>query len=166
MADTPTTNSMMLEDDAPVPVSKVSEEPAEPKVSWVDTMLSLYSEGMGDSEVRKELGITRAQFDEYCQTVPAFAALVERGREYAEAWWWSAGRKNIKNKDFVVAIWQQNMTNRYGWSNKRESPAETTINVDKLREELRKALPDMAAMLNVITPEIGRKAVVSSLERK
>jgi hypothetical protein len=163
------TDNVMMEGDEETSRkdrAQPNKDPSTKKANWVDSMLDLYSSGRGDAEVRKELGITRDQFDQYCQDVPAFAALVQRGREYSEAWWWAAGRENIKNRDFVTAIWQTNMAQRFGWHAKKESQTEATLNVDKLREELRRVLPDMANMLNVVPQDVGRMAVVKSLERK
>ena len=122
---------------------------AKEKPEWIEKLLSLYSQGMSDVEVCKELEITRTQFDSYCAEVPAFAALVERGRDYSEAWWLEQGRVNLKNRDFVTALWQFNVVNRLGWSSKREAAVEKHENLDKLRDELRKALPDLARRLNV-----------------
>lgn len=159
------TTSVMLEDDAPVPVAAPKEQ--EKRTTWIDDMLSCYEVGMSDVEVCKELRITRKQFEQHCADIPEFAALVERGRDYSEAWWLEQGRKNLKNKEFVTALWQFNVVNRLGWSSKRESAApEAHLNLDKLRDELRKALPDLARTLNVVTLDDARQAVVKSITSK
>jgi hypothetical protein len=147
---------------------------AEEKPQWIETMLNLYSEGRGDIEVCKELKITRTQFNQYCADVPAFAELVERGRDYAEAWWMEQGRINLKNKEFVPAIWQWNMINRYNWSSKKDSAADRDphLNVDKLRDELFQKMPELARTLNwnpstqVIDLDESRKAVVKASGKK
>jgi hypothetical protein len=135
---------------------------ADEKPQWIETMLSLYEAGRSDTEVCKELRITRKQFEQYMSDVPAFAELVQRGRDYAEAWWLEQGRVNLKNRDFVTALWQFNMVNRHGWNSKREvSPADSNLNLDKLKDELRRALPDLGKMLNtdVIDLNAARQAV-------
>lgn len=141
---------------------------ANEKPQWIETMLNLYSEGRGDIEVCKELKITRKQFNQYCADVPAFADLVERGRDYAEAWWMEQGRTNMKNKEFVFAIWQANMVNRYNWGSKKEAAGVSpNLNVDKLREELFLKMPELARTLNwnpntVLSLDDARKAVAKS----
>ena len=133
---------------------------AKEKPEWIETMLSLYESGRSDVEVCKELKITRKQFDQYCSEVPAFAALVERGRDYSEAWWLEQGRVNLKNKEFVTALWQFNVINRLGWSNKREASPDQHQNLDKIRDELRRVMPDLARTLNITDMgEVSREAV-------
>lgn len=141
---------------------------ADEKPQWIETMLDLYQAGRADVEVCKELRITRKQFETYMAEVPAFAELVQRGRDYAEAWWLEQGRVNLKNKDFVTALWTYNLANRYGWSSKREtSQVDPNLNIDKLKDELRKALPDLGKMLNsdVIDLDDARRAVVKTSGR-
>jgi hypothetical protein len=138
---------------------------ADEKPQWIETLLSLYSEGMSDAEVIKELKITRQQFDDYCRDVPAFAELVARGRDYSEAWWLTQGRVNLKNKDFVTALWVFNVKNRLGWGDKKELPDNSNFNYDKINEELRRVAPELMAKYHpgaVISLGDARNAVVKS----
>ena len=138
---------------------------SEEKKDWTETMVDLYSEGCSDAEVIKELKITRKQFEQYCADVPKFAELVERGRDYAEAWWLEQGRKAVKEKNnsFPQSLYFNSMANKYGWSNKSDnkSGVEATLNLDRLKEELRKALTDIHKMVNVIEmdPAATRKLI-------
>jgi hypothetical protein len=141
----------MLEDGAEV-APQADPQKEQKKTNWVEDMLDLYSEGMCDAEVRRELKITKAQFDDYCG-MPEFHALVQRGREYSEAWWKRKGRVAVRdgNKDFPTTVWQYNMANRFGWASKRESVSlDPDINLDKVREELANKAPDILKMLGIM----------------
>ena len=124
-----------------------------PKTGWVDQMMEAYNEGASDEEVIKTLGITRTQFDNYCHDVPAFAELVERGRDYAKAWWMEQGRKAIKEKNdaFPQSLYAYSMANKYGWSSKSDRTNTTVdlVSYDKAREELARILPQISSMLNI-----------------
>lgn len=132
---------------------------------WVTTALALYNEGGSDEEVIKAIGITRSQFDTYCQSVPAFQDLVERGRDYAKAWWLEQGRKAVKEKNnsFPQSLYAYSMANKYGWSNKSESKtANVELNLDRDADRLRQALPEMAKLLGLDIQLLSRKTIEHS----
>lgn len=130
---------------------------------WIDRMLDLYSEGRSDIEVCRDLGITRKQFDNYMATSTAFKDLVDRGRDYAQAHWFSQARTNIKNKEFMTELFKFWMVNNYGWSSSKadtkRDPNEA-VNLDKLKEELKNKMPELALLLG--EPMDGRKLVNES----
>lgn len=127
---------------------------------WVKKMLDLYSEGMTDVEVCKEMQITRRKFEEYCATSPEFAAIVEAGRDYAEAFWVSLPRKNLYNKSFMTEAWKFYMANRYAWGTKQEVKEKfADYDIDKVREELRRRYSALGKTLNVIDMEVVRKGI-------
>lgn len=127
---------------------------------WVEKMLRLYSEGMTDVEVCKEMQITRRKFEEYCSNSPEFKAIVEAGRDYAEAFWVSQPRKNLQNKNFMTEAWKFYMANRYAWGTKQEVKEKLSdYDLDKIREELRKRYGALGQALNVIDMETVRKGI-------
>jgi hypothetical protein len=159
----------MLEETQPSGRPQPNKNPEDAKTHWTETLLDLYQSGRSDVEVCKELKLTRKQFEQYMSESDAFADLVQRGRDYAEAWWMEQGRVNLKNRDFVTTLWQFNMVNRHGWASKRESAqVDPNLNLDKLKDELRKALPEIGKMLNtdVIDLDDARRAVVKTSGKK
>lgn len=125
---------------------------------WVEEMIDYYSQGMTDVEVCKELKITRKQFNEYLQD-PNFAELVETGRDYAEAFWVSLPRKNLHDKTFMVDAWKFYMANRYAWGTKTERKETSEHNLEKIKEQLRAALPELGRTLNIIDMGTVRKGI-------
>jgi hypothetical protein len=106
-------------------------------------VVEAYSEGAGDVEIARLLGITRRRFDELCAENESFAELVERGRTLAEAWWYEMARKGLFMEKFNSTLLAFNMKNRYGWADKvemGEKNSEGPLNQDQLRSELQSAL--------------------------
>jgi hypothetical protein len=88
--------------------------------NWAQTMIELYREGRSDVEVRRELGVTKKQWDRYLQN-QAFMEMVEWGRELAEAWWTEQSRINLQNKDFNTTLFKARMAKFYDWHEKVEN---------------------------------------------
>jgi orotate phosphoribosyltransferase-like protein len=104
-------------------------------------IVELYSQGMVDIEVCKELGITRRQFDKMLQVNPHFRETVERGRDVAEAWNLTQSRLNLHNKDFSVSLFNSRMQNLYNWSQKVDQNNKSlNVNAEMTKEELLKKL--------------------------
>ena len=137
-------------------------EELDPSKDWAEIATRLYLEGASDDEVIKALEITQSQFDHYCQTVDAFRDLVERGRTYAKAWWIEQGRKAVKEKNnsFPQSLYAYSMANKYGWSNKKDpGPVTLDIPLDKAKDDLKKALPEMAKLLGLDIAALTRKTI-------
>jgi hypothetical protein len=137
-------------------------EELDPQKDWAEIATRLYLEGASDDEVIKGIQITQSQFDHYCQTVDAFRDLVERGRSYAKAWWLEQGRKAVKEKNnsFPQSLYAYSMANKYGWSNKQDKGAPTVdISLDKAKDDLKKALPEMAKLLGIDLTTPVRKVI-------
>lgn len=136
------------------------------QTGWLAKMIPLYQEGRSDVEVCKELGITLKYFEGLYTSHPKFKELVDRGRDYAQAWWYEQGRKNLDNKSFMTELWKFNMANRHGWATKNDTKNLTpeAVNLDKVREEFKTILPELAALAG--QPLDQRKIVSESAKSK
>lgn len=107
---------------------------------------ALYSEGATDVEICKLLGVTQGTFDKQYNEVPAFAALVDKGRTLSKAWWYSMARRNVFNKEFNTSLYNFAMKNLHGWADKVDTKSSSTENesYDKLRSEFNTILARFA----------------------
>lgn len=105
--------------------------------------LTAYGEGASDVEVAKILKITIAKFYQLYEEVTSFRDFAERGRTLSQAWWYEQGRTGLFRKDFNGALWNFNMKNRHGWTDRVESSDITDkepINLDQAKGQLAQAL--------------------------
>lgn len=133
-------------------------KPANSTINW-DELKALYEQGASDVEIARELGLSLREFAKMEKEIPTFARFVELGRTMAQAWWYTAGRKNIINKDFNTTLYNFNMKNRFGWADKVETnsgnPADEALNADQLKSEIGR----LAKKLGKSHPEIVRQLV-------
>lgn len=130
--------------------------------NWVTQMIALYTEGRHDTEVRRELGITKRQWDSYMTRSREFVELVEWGRELAEAWHYEQSRVNLQNKEFNTTLYKTRMSNIYGWADKvdnRNANANLQMDAEQLRKELGDRLPEVLRL-------IGKDEAAALLEHK
>lgn len=114
--------------------------------NW-QALIEEYEQGASDVEIAKLLKITIVRFYDLIQESPAFAEFVERGRTVARAWWESAGRKNLWNKEFNTSLWNFNMKNRYGWADKMDTNDMTDkapVDRDQAVSQLQQAIKQLA----------------------
>lgn len=131
---------------------------AAPTPNW-QTLVDEYEQGASDVEIAKLLKITITRFYQLIEESESFAEFVERGRTLSRAWWESAGRKNLWNKEFNTALWNFNMKNRYGWADKVDTNDTTNkdpVDLDQARSQLQSALkalgkkhPELISGLNL-----------------
>lgn len=92
---------------------------------WYDDVLSLYSEGGSDVEVKALIYSWRGTFsndlwNRWLLDEEEFSQTIKNGRLLAESWWNKNGRTNLQNRDFNYTGWYMQMKNRFGWSDKQE----------------------------------------------
>ena len=105
---------------------------------WVDRMMDNYKQGYSDYEICADLNIPWKEFDRRMREDDVFAQVVEIGRLFSKAWWYSQGRLNLKNKEFSPTLWFAIMKNRFGWSEKNVASDENDKPLDqKSTEELK-----------------------------
>lgn len=119
------------------------------KPGWQEVALANYKAGASDTEVTAALKITYKEFLNQMEANQDFRELVEIGRDLAKAFWYKAGRDNIKNKSFNTALWYANMKNRYNWSDKvstddLKKPVKE-LSDDELQQELNKRLEEITS---------------------
>lgn len=117
-------------------------------INW-DSLKALYEQGASDVEVAREMGISMRDFAKMEKEIDTFARFVELGRTMSQAWWYSAGRRNLTNKEFQGSLYNFQMKNRFGWADKVETnsnPADEALNQDQLRAEI-----------NRVAKQLGKK---------
>lgn len=117
--------------------------------NWFETMLDQYKEGKSDLEVCKALGITRKQFQKYCED-PRFKDIVDWGHDLAEAWWEEQSRINLQNKDFNTNLFKARMQKFYGWADKVDNAnknVNSEVDLKRLQEELAERLPELMKLV-------------------
>lgn len=146
----------MSDKEKPSPTQLIGYEDVEDNLTvgsagWLKKMIMLYDEGRDDYEVCRELNLTIKQFEDYRAQSKKFCELVDRGRDYAKAFWLKLNRLGSQKKlDVSTDLVKWNMTNRYNWGQKSEVRATENVHVDaqKVEDELRKILPDLNERLS------------------
>ena len=96
---------------------------------WRDEILTLYSKGGSDVEVKAMIWDWRDSFsndlwNRWIKEEPNFSQTIKRGRQLSEAWWTKNGRTNLENKEFSYTGWYMNMKNRFKWTDRQETTLE------------------------------------------
>lgn len=96
---------------------------------WQDHILSMYSEGCSDVEIKAWISKQRGEYSEglwqrWVEEEPDFSKTIKIGKEIAHAWWERRGRDGLMNiphqPTLNTALWFINMKNRFGWKDKQE----------------------------------------------
>jgi len=110
---------------------------------WQDEIISLYSEGASDVEVKALIigwrgSISNDLWERWMKEEEDFSETIKRGKALSAAWWERAGRINLENKDFSATLFYMNMKNRFGWSDKQEvqHSGGIHINIDETDDQL------------------------------
>ena len=118
---------------------------------WRDEIINLYDQGASNREVMRELKLTPGAWKCLEEDIldSDFGEIVELGRLYAQAWWEAQGRINLRTKGFQTGLWQANMNNRYGWSNKTDTTTTVMDLSNKSDEDLLKAIKEKTEKLEL-----------------
>ena len=115
-----------------------------------ENIISLYMEGRQDIEICKEIGWTRKQFDKLYSTNPDFRNVVDRGRDYAEAFWVEQARTKLNDRDFNATLYKTAMQAHYGWADKvdnRNANFNANLSPEEAVARLSAALPGVLHLL-------------------
>jgi hypothetical protein len=118
---------------------------------WREKVIDLYDQGASNREVMRELKLTPGAWKALESNIldSDFAEIIELGRLYAQAWWESQGRINLKTRGFNTSLWTANMNNRYGWSNKTDSTTTVLDLSNASDEDLLKSIKEKSEKLGL-----------------
>ena len=109
------------------------------------TILKEYQEGASDVEVKAIIWKARGSFsndlwDRWILEEPVFSETIKKGRELAQAFWLTIGRKNVNknSQDFNTTLWYMNMKNRYGWADKQETKNQHNVEGGAVKIQINK----------------------------
>lgn len=100
---------------------------------WEEQIISLYSQGGSDVEVRGLLidWLGSASFDlweRWLNEEPEFSQTIKRGRIKSQVWWESLGRTQLVQEAgkeattrFDTTLWYMNMKNRFKWTDRQDN---------------------------------------------
>jgi len=118
------------------PKKTLSEAKENLPKNWYEQILTEYSEGASDVEIRAMLigwldSFSLDLWKRWIEEEEEFSLTIKKGKQLSEAWWVKSGRKNLENKDFSATLFYMNMKNRFGWADKQinENKNESTLNV-------------------------------------
>jgi transposase len=110
--------------------------PSKYRPELCDEIIPYFKDGMSITEICLELNMDRSSFYDYIKDYPEFAKAVARGKAFAEGWWESMARKNLKSKKFNAPLWHMNMKNRYGWRDRQELSDKVESLIEKVIDKL------------------------------
>jgi hypothetical protein len=97
----------------PNPVGRPKRTLSELSENWKIDVLTLMSQGGSRIEVMTLLGISKDLFYRWLEEEDEFSETIKEGDKACEAWWVSAGRLNLKDRNFSPVLWYMNMKNRF-----------------------------------------------------
>lgn len=108
--------------------------PTDYRPEYCQLAIDYLDEGRSKAELARYLRIARSTLDEWAKNHSEFSEAINRAVEYSEAVWIEIGRENLGNKNFNSRLYELNMKNRFGWSDKKEIKQESTMKVSLSKE--------------------------------
>jgi len=95
---------------------------------WEAKFLGMYDEGCSDWEIMREYGIKPKEWTLMHNALgeSQFAEVVEYGNALCRAWWEQLGRTSLNTRGFNTRLYDIQMQNRFGWSQKAENTENDT----------------------------------------
>jgi len=119
------------------------KEPFKPWDNWEEDIISLYSEGASDVEVRGLIikktedreTLCHELWERWLNEEIAFSETIKKGREFCQIWWERNGRVNLKESSFNATLWYMNMKNRFKWADRHDINADVNQTTTDMTEE-------------------------------
>lgn len=119
------------------------KEPFKPWDNWKEDIISLYSEGASDVEVRGLIiektedrdSLTWDLWDRWLAEEKVFSETIKKGRGFCQIWWEKNGRTNLKESSFNATLWYMNMKNRFKWADRHDINADVNQTNTDLTED-------------------------------
>lgn len=117
---------------------------------WINIVQDGYTAGKSEPAIRRDLEITKRQWDHYMSAVPAFRNHVENCRELAQVAFEEKMRElSLGQVDLTPS--QANalkftLSAKYGWTEKTEN-RNVNLDLNQLKEELRLRAPEILKLI-------------------
>jgi hypothetical protein len=111
--------------------------PTKYKPEFCEVAIKEMAQGASIKELPLYFGVCIDTINEWRHVHPEFSAAINKGIGLSEAWWMTAGRACLRDKNFQYVGWYMNMKNRFGWADKQETKIDAKVMVEERLAELK-----------------------------
>lgn len=101
-------------------IKKWNNKLKDTKLVWPNYVFKEMEQGASIEEIKALLQISDNLHYRLLREEDEYAAVIEYGKMLSKAWWYKAGRTNLKDKDFNFTGWYMNMKNRFKWKDRQD----------------------------------------------